>query len=141
MRSGALAILAALLIAGCGVRKTNQTFTELEKEFIYTALAFSPVSATSAGYHRHESINLDEQLDDFSPASLDQQKKFYDSMRYRLRDATEPGDFSPEDRADRDIIGNQIELALLDLNDIQSYRHNPTIYVELIGNALFNPLV
>ena len=24
---------------------------------------------------------------------------------------------------------------------IQSYRHNPTVYVELIGNALFNPLV
>jgi uncharacterized protein (DUF885 family) len=34
----------------------------------------------------------------------------------------------------------QIELALLDLDTIQSYRHNPTVYVELIGNALFNPL-
>ncbi len=24
---------------------------------------------------------------------------------------------------------------------IQSFRHNPTIYVELVGNALFNPFV
>src|SRR6185369_8928455 len=42
---------------------------------------------------------------------------------------------------DYDIIDNQIRLAQFELNDIQSYRHNPTIYVELIGNALFNPLV
>ena len=36
---------------------------------------------------------------------------------------------------------DQIGLGLLELDVIQSYRHNPTLYVELIGNALFNPLV
>jgi uncharacterized protein (DUF885 family) len=140
MRSGALAILAALLTAGCGVRKTNQTFPELEKEFIYTSLAFSPVSATSAGYHRHQGVSLDQQLDDYSPASLDRQRKFYESIRNRLRDVWETVQDVPEDRADYGIVDRQIDLALLELDEIQSYRHNPTIYVELIGNALFNPL-
>ena len=34
---------------------------------------------------------------------------------------------------------NNIALGLLDLDTIQAYRHNPTIYVELIGNALYTP--
>ena len=32
-------------------------------------------------------------------------------------------------------------MSLLELDKIQSYRHNPTVYVELVGNALFNPFV
>ena len=47
----------------------------------------------------------------------------------------------PEDRADLAIIHDQISLALLELQSIQSYRHNPTLYVELIGNALYSPYV
>ncbi len=34
-----------------------------------------------------------------------------------------------------------MNLSLLELDKIQSYRHNPTVYVELVGNALFNPFV
>ena len=30
---------------------------------------------------------------------------------------------------------------MLDLNTIQSFKHNPTIYVELAGNALFVPFM
>ena len=48
---------------------------------------------------------------------------------------------TPEDRADLAIIHDQISLALLELQSIQSYRHNPTLYVELIGNALYSPYV
>ena len=46
---------------------------------------------------------------------------------------------STEDRADYEIIDDQISLALLELDTIQSYRHNPTLYVELAGNALNTP--
>ena len=132
--------MAALLLEGCSVTGAKQSFSKLEDEFIYTSLSFSPVSATSAGYHRHEGVNLDQQLDDYSPVSLDRQKKFYEGMRSRLRDASRDPQLSPEDHADCDIMQDQIGLALLELETIQSYRHNPTVYVELIGNALFNPL-
>src|SRR5438552_659790 len=33
----------------------------------------------------------------------------------------------------------KIRLALLDLQTIQTYRHNPALYVELIGHALLEP--
>src|SRR6185295_15043174 len=141
MRNVALAMMAALILWGCGVRKTKQTFSELQDEFIYTTLSFSPVGATSAGYHQHQGVKLDQQLDDFSPASLERQKRFYESIRSRLRDAYEGVKNSTEDLADFDVIVDQIELAQLELGQIQNYRHNPTVYVELIGNALFNPLM
>jgi uncharacterized protein (DUF885 family) len=141
MRKVALAMMAALFLWGCGVRKTKQSFSELEDEFIYTTLSFSPVGATSAGYHQHQGIKLDQQVDDFSPASLERQKRFYESIRSRLQDTLRDAEVSPEDRADFNIIQDQIQLALLELLEIQSYRHNPTVYVELIGNALFNPLM
>ena len=34
-----------------------------------------------------------------------------------------------------------IQATRLDIEEVQSYRHNPTIYVELIGNALYTPYV
>jgi len=141
MRSAVFAIVAPLLVGTCVLSQTNSNFASLEEEFIYTALAISPVAATSAGYHRHNGTNLDRQLDDFSPAGIELQRKFYNNMRDRLRQTTDKQPLSPEDRADYDIIQDQIGLALLELDSIQSYRHNPTVYVELIGNALFNPLV
>ena len=35
----------------------------------------------------------------------------------------------------------QCKSGLLDLDEIQSYRHNPTVYVELIGNAIYSPFI
>src|SRR6185295_18208522 len=119
MRKVALATMAALILWGCGVRKTKQSFSELEDEFLYTTLSFSPVGATSAGYHQHQGIRLDQQLDDFSPASLERQKRFYESIRSRLQDAHEDVKHSTEDLADFDVIVDQIELAQLELVLIQ----------------------
>ena len=53
-------------------------------EFVYGSLALSPTGATSAGYHEHKGVKLDEQLDDFSVAGLDQQHKFYSDFHNRL---------------------------------------------------------
>jgi uncharacterized protein (DUF885 family) len=112
----------------------------LTDDFVYGSLALSPVSATSAGYHQHKGINLDEQIDDFSAAGIDQQHKFFTDFHNRLASIQQES-LSAEDRTDYQIIDNQVNLALLDFEKIQSYRHNPTVYVELVGNALFNPFV
>jgi uncharacterized protein (DUF885 family) len=129
-----------MILAGCR-RQPSETFGQLVEEAVYQSLAFSPVSATQAGYHRHKDQNLDEMLDDFSEAGLIEQRQYYRTLRDRLAKAIEPARMSPEDQADFDILNDQISLRLLELDEIQSYRHNPTVYVELIGNALFNPMV
>jgi uncharacterized protein (DUF885 family) len=136
------AIIVAFFLADCKVHQGKQAvdFSKLTEDFVYGSLALSPVSATLAGYHEHAGVRLDERFDDFSPAGIEKERRFYAGFHDRLA-AIDPRSLSVEDRADYQIIQNAIDLSLLDLREIQGFRHNPTIYVELVGNALFNPFV
>src|SRR5580693_2741004 len=137
-----IVILGAFLLAVCKVDLGKQApdFSKLTEDFVYGSLALSPVSATQAGYHEHEGVRLDERLDDFSASGVEATRQFYGGFRDRLA-SIDQQTLSAEERAAYQIIQNEINLSLLDLQQIQSYRHNPTIYVELVGNALFNPFV
>src|SRR5205085_10714563 len=112
----------------------------LSEEFVYTTLSFSPATATGVGLHQYQGQNLDEQLDDMGTASLDRQRRFYEKFRDRLA-GLKPDNLGPEDRADLTILQDQVSLALLEATEIRSHLHNPTVYVETLGNALFNPYV
>ncbi len=133
-------VLCISLSTSCKMPGEQQDFSKVTEDFVYGSLALSPVSATSAGYHEHHGVRLDERLDDLSGGGLQEQRQFYNGFRDRLA-LIKPESLPPEERADYQVIQNQIDLALLDLRRIQSFRHNPTVYVELIGNALFNPFV
>jgi uncharacterized protein (DUF885 family) len=132
--------LSILLIglAGCGTKPITTDFDKLSQDLIYGSLAFSPVTATATGYHTHNGIPLDELLDDYSPQGMAQQRGFYQSMQARVA-AVDAASLDREQKADLEIMKDSLGLSLLELNTIQSYKHNPTIYVELAGNALFNP--
>ena len=111
---------------------------KLTQDFIYGTLALSPVSATQAGYHRHNGTGLDDLLDDYSVAGLEQQRGFCKGIQDRAG-ALDAAKLDKEQKADLDIIKSNAGLCLLELNTIQSFKHNPTVYVELLGNALFAP--
>ena len=115
-------------------------FDTLVEDFTYGTLALSPVAATQAGYHEHNGVSLDAALDDFSPSGLDARRDFYQGIQARI-DALDAAALDREQRADLEIVKNNLGLAFLELDTIQSYRHNPTIYVELAGNALYAPYV
>jgi uncharacterized protein (DUF885 family) len=118
----------------------KQDFSRITEDFIYGSLALSPVSATAAGYHNHRGSELDEKLDDYSRGGIQEQRNFYRTMEGRLH-AIQRESLSAEDAVDYRIVESQIRLAMLDSFRVQSWRHNPTMYVELIGNALFTPSV
>jgi len=128
-----------LFAAGCS-RTPSDQLARLSDEFVHTTLAFSPAMATSVGLHQHEGQNLDNLLDDMSPANLDRQRHYYEHFRERL-DALNTNRLTAEDQADLSILQDQVSLALLDLNELHSHLHNPTLYVETLGNALFSPYV
>jgi uncharacterized protein (DUF885 family) len=113
-------------------------FEKLTDDLLYGSLALAPVSATQVGYHQHNGVQLDEQLDDFSTAGLEAQRRFYEGLKTRI-DLLNPSSLDKEQQADLDIMKNQLNLAMLELTTIQGYKHNPTVYVELAGNALFTP--
>ena len=139
MTKPALLLALTLLLPAC--RKPEERFAKLAEEFVFTTLAFSPISATAAGLHEYQGRKLDELLDDYNPATLERQRRYYASFQARLERPADRGALPPEHRADFDIIRNQAALALLELDEIQAYLHNPTIYVEAIGNALYSPYV
>jgi len=136
----AVVIAAVSLMTSCTMPGEHPDFSKVTEDFVYGSLALTPVAATSAGYHEHNGVRLDERMDDSSFGGMQEQRRFYSDFRDRLT-LIKPESLSPEERADYKIIQNQIDLTLLDLNQIRSFRHNPTICVELIGNALFNPFV
>src|SRR5277367_6340401 len=123
-----------------------EKFAALSEQFIKNSLALSPTNASAAGYHAHldaktgKTIALDALLDDFSPQSFETQRDFYADWRERFHKETPLSALDPEDAADWQLIDDQIGLSLLEFDRIQSYKHNPTVVVELIGNAVFLPL-
>jgi uncharacterized protein (DUF885 family) len=124
----------------------SEKFAHLSDEFMKTSLALEPVSASSAGYHKYldpktgQTIELDAQFNDMSLAAMARLRDFYGNWREHFRQETPPASLEPEDAADWQLIDDQIGLRLLELDRIQSYRHQPTVVVELIGNGLFLPL-
>jgi uncharacterized protein (DUF885 family) len=123
-----------------------QKFAELSDEFMKNSLALAPTSASGAGYHKHldratgKTVELDAELDDLSLGAMAKQRDFYSAWRERFRKETPVASLDAQDAADWQLIDDQIALSLLELDKIQNYRHNPTVAVELIGNAIFLPL-
>jgi hypothetical protein len=147
--------LLVLLPSGAGrddrasasqTESSGKKFEELSEQFVKESLALSPVSASAAGYHVHvdaktgKNIELDAELDDLSQKAMDAQRDFYAEWREKFRKETPLATLNPEDAADWQLIDDQIGLNLLEFDQIQNYKHNPTVPVELIGNALFLPL-
>jgi len=110
----------------------------MSHELIYGSLALTPVSATQAGLHNYNNVPLDELIDDYSAAGLDQMRKFYQGYQAQFA-SLDPSKLDKEQKADLQLIQDNIGLQLLELDVIQSYKHNPTVYVELAGNAVFVP--
>src|ERR1051326_464951 len=119
---------------------TPADFDKLTDDLLYGSLALSPVGATQTGYHQHNGVQLDEALDDYSSSGIENQRRFYQDFLNRIN-GLNPGSLDKEQMADLEIMRNDLNLALLDLNTIQSFKHNPTVYVELAGNAIFVPSI
>ena len=125
--------------------QSDGKFSKLEDQFVKASLALSPVNASQAGYHKHvdksgRTIRLDAQLDDVGADGMAAQAKFYRRWRDRFRKEAPVFSLNAEDAADYRLIDDQIALNLLEFDTIQNYKHNPTVYVELLGNGLFLPL-
>ncbi len=135
---GFLILSLGIFAGGCNRQTPAMEFDKLTQDFIYGSLAQSPVTATATGYHVHDGVPLDELVDDMSAGGLDQQRTFYRDLQVRFG-TLNLAQLDKEQRVDLGIMENNVDLALLELDTIQSYKHNPTVYVELAGNALYTP--
>jgi uncharacterized protein (DUF885 family) len=112
----------------------------LVDDFVFGSLALAPTNATGQGYHVHHGTNLDDLLDDYSPAGIAASKALVHDIEARIA-KLDAASLDPEQRADIDMIRDALGASRLELDEVQGYRHNPTIYVELLGNGLYSPYV
>lgn len=139
-------LISSALLAQTSASSAAAKFARLSEEFIHETLALAPSAASQAGYHQHvdpktgKTIALDALLDDVSAAGMAEQRRVYAGWRERFRTETPLNSLGVEDAADWRLIDDQIALNLLELDRIRDYQHNPTVYVELLGGALFQPL-
>jgi uncharacterized protein (DUF885 family) len=115
-------------------------FNQVVDDFVFGSLALSPVTASTVGYHRYRGEMLEDQLDDFSAVGIKAQIKLQLDIEDRI-EKLDAKALNSEQRADIEVMHDAIQGTRLDIEEVQSYRHNPTIYVELIGNALYTPYV
>jgi uncharacterized protein (DUF885 family) len=133
-----LLFTAGIFLSSCNRESPAGQFDKITEDYLYGSLSLSPVSATATGYHLHNGVPLDELLDDYSSGGLDQQRAFYKDFQLRVA-SLDVSKLDKEQHVDLDMMKSNAELALLELDTIQSYKHNPTVYVELVGNALYTP--
>jgi uncharacterized protein (DUF885 family) len=146
--SGSASGTASIAMSGDGAKSQPATdkFAVLSDNFVKEMLVLNPTTASQAGYHKHTDattgkvIELDSVLDDLSEAGINKQKDFFSRWQKRFASETPPSSLDSQDAADWKLIDDQINLQLLDYDHIQNYRHNPTVAVELIGTAIFQPL-
>ena len=126
-----------------GCSSPAKRFPGLANEYVYTTLSFSPSGATQAGLHEYTdprtgtTLLLDTLLDDFSPASLERQKAFYQAFRTRLQ-ALNRDKLDPQTQADYDLLANAVDFALFAFEQERFTQRKPQLYAEVLGNALFS---
>jgi uncharacterized protein (DUF885 family) len=133
-------VSAVLFSSSAWAAPAGGAFEQLVDDFVFGTLALAPTTATGVGYHEHHGASLEDTLDDFSPAGIAASRSLVGDIETRIAHL-DGGSLDAEQRADVDIMRDALAATRLELEDIQSYRHNPTTYVELLGNGLYSPYV
>jgi uncharacterized protein (DUF885 family) len=136
----AAAAAGAKPVANAGKGAAGTQFEQLVDDFVFGTLALSPTTATGVGYHVHRDAQLDDLWDDFSPAGIAASRTFLHDMEARIG-RLDSAALDAEQRADIDIMHDALGASRLELDEIQGYQHNPTTYVEMVGNGLYTPYV
>jgi uncharacterized protein (DUF885 family) len=90
-----------------------------------------PTEATAQGLHQH-----DKQLEDYSAAGRAVQIRGLKEFLGRFQAFDRTG-LTADDAADLDFVISSIQSALLELEDIQSWRKDPDTYTSGVTNSIF----
>ena len=148
------AVLLVCWLSSCATKEpAAEVLARVVDPFVFDSLALTPIAATAAGYHEHvrggegeEGVGatttpLDEMLDDYSPESIAKRIAFYKDFQSKLTGQVERNGLRGGDWADYAVAENHVAQSLFTLQKERAHEHNPTLYVELLGTALFTPLV
>jgi uncharacterized protein (DUF885 family) len=122
-------------MALCACQKSGEPQGNATAQFIddYFDAYFewNPSSATSVGFHQY-----DDKFEDYSALAIAKRIEKLKQLQTQL--AGLPSRRTPEEGIDIEILDDQIRAELLDLETLQTWRHNPMSYVSVPGAAIDN---
>ena len=141
------AVTLPFLMGGqCNIGPTPEDAMALVEEFAHQTLVMDPVTATEVGYHTHVgpegTIQLDEQLGDYSSAGIQARVAYHNQIVDRLNDTETMPDRSKlpgQIFADLTAMEDRTDRVLFELQTRQAYATDPNFYMEILGRALLVP--
>jgi len=138
MRRTAAAV-SLLLVLACShakaappVRRQDQGFGRFVDEYFEGSFAFSPSSATGAGFHHR-----DREMQDRSRARIE--ARIAELKGHLAKVATfDRAALSFDDQLDATLLENQIRSQLLDLDTLRTWETNPMSYAGGPGGAVYS---
>jgi uncharacterized protein (DUF885 family) len=135
-RARPIACTVGALLLGCSASSPApaaaaatpfQTFADRYFSALYWT---APTRGTAAGFHQY-----DARLEELSAGAFRDRADTLHRQLARL-DSLRHGTLSADDRIDAAMIDGAIRSELLEIETIQSWRHNPMLYVSLPGSAI-----
>jgi uncharacterized protein (DUF885 family) len=123
--------LLLLLVLATPAAAAPKEYTATVAAYFAGEYAAFPTEATAEGLHAG-----DARLDDMSATAHQADAARLHAILARLA-AIPAASLTPLERDDRDVLAGQIGGALLELETVQQWRHNPATYVDLATNAVY----
>lgn len=133
------AIAFALVLAGCARGASSaqraadaghSAFSQFVDDYFSALYAFAPTQGTAVGFHEY-----DARLEDLSGPAFEGRARTLHRLEGRL-DTLRSRTHSAEDSIDAAMIDGAIRSELLEIETLQSWRHNPMLYVAVPGGAV-----
>ncbi|MBK8551440.1 MAG: DUF885 family protein [Ignavibacteria bacterium] len=105
----------------------NKTFQEFSETFFNTYLKINPQAGTYLGLHEYDGMT-----GDISQKGIDEEIKTYKEL-YKELCGINRDELSDINKYDHDIAKWAIESELFELEEMQSYRRNPRVYINMIS--------
>ncbi len=109
-------------------------FDAAAETILRARLRDEPVHATWTGLHDH-----DAELPDVTADGIEHLKASLASQIATL-EAFAPGDLSSDQRTDRRLLMSELEVELRELDELQPYAHDPSLYPSLAADAVYSIL-
>lgn len=121
-----VSLLALLLFAGsCG---PSDSFRGFEETYWDKWLQANPSIATGVGVHSYDAM-----MEDYSAAAIQTREAELARLLDRLQRMT---GLKPDEVIDGEIIRAAIRAEILETQEVQSWKHNPMMYVGTPGGAI-----
>ena len=117
------------LFPSCQVKRT-MSMSSFVDDYFNALFEWSPSFASSTGFHEYDS-----KIEDLSAAATNGRIAKLKDLKAEL-EHVRSGELTADEKIDADILDSQMNAELLDLETIQTWRHNPMNYVGLPGGAI-----